>query len=270
MAEAQKAVPVKLEEAPKEEEKTICGIIMPISGIEGTAYSAQHWKAVWDIISEAVRGAGFEPRMVSDSDPTAIIQRNIVTNLYNDPIVVCDVSSKNPNVMFELGMRLAFDKPVVIVKDDITDYTFDIGIIQHVGYPCQLTYHSILSFIKALSEKIKATFTNFRKNPKEYGFLHHFGDLKPQALKDKDVDVAEMLMNITNKIDIIYRMERKTSDKISNESPFVDGLFQGIGMYPAFIAASETIRNAQKIKDTSLSVGSKAISNLLGGTKEDE
>jgi hypothetical protein len=35
--------------------------------------------------------------------------------------------------MFELGMRLAFDKPTVIIKDDKTDYMFDTGIIEHVG-----------------------------------------------------------------------------------------------------------------------------------------
>jgi hypothetical protein len=32
---------------------------------------------------------------------------------------------KNPNVMFELGMRLAFDKPAIIIKDNRTNYSFD-------------------------------------------------------------------------------------------------------------------------------------------------
>ena len=65
------------------------------------------------MLFDAIRLAAFDPRMVSDSDEVSVIQKRIVQNIYNNPIVVCDVSGKNANVMFELGMRLAFDKPVV-------------------------------------------------------------------------------------------------------------------------------------------------------------
>jgi len=40
-------------------------------------------------------------------------------------MIVCDISGRNPNVMFELGLRLAFDKPAIIIKDEITPYSFD-------------------------------------------------------------------------------------------------------------------------------------------------
>ncbi|WP_353118770.1 hypothetical protein [Myroides odoratus] len=56
-----------------------------------------------------------------------------MNNIYNDEIVVCDVSSKNPNVMFELGLRLAFDKPTIIIKDEKTGYSFDTGVIEHLN-----------------------------------------------------------------------------------------------------------------------------------------
>jgi hypothetical protein len=70
-----------------------------------------------------------------NADDIGVIQKRIVQNLYSSDVIVCDVSGKNPNVMFELGMRLAFDKPTLIVKDDKTDYSFDTGIIEHVPYP---------------------------------------------------------------------------------------------------------------------------------------
>ncbi len=56
------------------------------------------------------------------------------------PIVVCDISARNANVMFELGMRLAFDKPTVIIKDERTPYSFDISSIEHLDYPSDLRY----------------------------------------------------------------------------------------------------------------------------------
>src|SRR5687768_15211124 len=103
--------------------KETCGIIMPISGND--SYSAAHWADVKFLLSEVITTAGFEPSLVSDADEVGIIQNRIVSNIYNNPIVICDVSSKNPNVMFELGLRLAFDKATIIIKDNVTSYNFD-------------------------------------------------------------------------------------------------------------------------------------------------
>ena len=69
--------------------------------------------------------AGYEAELVSDAEDIGIIQTRIVQNLYDKDIIVCDVSCKNANVMFELGMRLAFDKPTIIVMDNMTKYSFD-------------------------------------------------------------------------------------------------------------------------------------------------
>jgi len=82
------------------EQRPICGIVMPISHIDGCAES--HWADVLSIISDVAQEAGFTPRLVSNSDDSGIIQQRIIQNLYENPIAVCDVSCKNPNVMFEL------------------------------------------------------------------------------------------------------------------------------------------------------------------------
>ena len=100
----------------KGDSKPVCGIIMPISAIDGC--SGEHWAEVKNIISESICAAGYDPNLVSDAEDIGIIQKRIIQNIYNNDIVVCDVSGKNPNVMFELGMRLAFDKPAIIVIDD--------------------------------------------------------------------------------------------------------------------------------------------------------
>ncbi len=107
-----------------------CGLIMPISPLDGC--SADHWLDVKAIITEAVESIDQEKfivKLVSGADDVGVIQKRIVQNVYSSDVVVCDVSAKNPNVMFELGLRLAFDKPTVIVKDDKTDYSFDTAII---------------------------------------------------------------------------------------------------------------------------------------------
>ena len=110
-----------------------CGVVMPISASGDCNES--HWAEVFAIISEALKPVGFHANMVSGADEVTVIQKTIVQNLYDNPILVCDVSERNPNVMFELGMRLAFDKPTIIIKDDRTSFSFDTGVIEHVEYP---------------------------------------------------------------------------------------------------------------------------------------
>ena len=134
-----------------------CGIIMPIATMS-SEYSADHWGDVRQTLHKAIEKAGFIPRIVSDSEESTVIHGSIINNIYNDAIIVCDVSNKNANVMFELGMRLAFNKPVVIVKDDKTDYSFDTGNIQHEPYRKDLRHSSVEKFIDNLSRKIIKTY----------------------------------------------------------------------------------------------------------------
>ncbi|MWC91989.1 hypothetical protein, partial [Escherichia coli] len=169
----------------------ICGIIMPIADIEG--YPTGHWRNVHDIICEASNDAGFKANLVSSDDDVAVIQKRIVQNLYENPIVVCDISARNANVMFELGMRLAFDKPTVIIKDERTPYSFDISSIEHLEYPSDLRYQSINLFKERLASKIKETYLKSVTDPEYTTFLKHFGTFKVAQLDQKEVSETEYL-----------------------------------------------------------------------------
>jgi hypothetical protein len=173
--------------------KKTCGIVMPISGIDGC--SEHHWQDVSDILSDAIETSGFEPNLVSNADEVGFINKRIIQNLYENPIVVCDVSGKNPNVMFELGMRLAFDKPTIIVKDDKTTYTFDIGGIEHLQYPRDLRFAHIVEFKEKLAEKIVATVKAAEADTGYTTFLKHFGEFTVTKLDSKEVSGQEFILD---------------------------------------------------------------------------
>lgn len=175
-----------------EAKKPICGIIMPISSIDNC--SETHWKEVKGIITDAVEAAGFEAQLVSEANDSGIIQKRIVQNLYKNDIVICDVSCKNPNVMFELGMRLAFDKPTIIVMDNMTKYSFDTAPIEHLGYPRDLSYYQILDFKKTLTEKIKGTI-DAAKQPDYTTFLKNFGEFQVATIENKKGSLDEVVLS---------------------------------------------------------------------------
>lgn len=173
-------------------DKKICGIIMPISSIDGC--DENHWSEVLGILSEAINDVKFEGNLVSNADDVGIIHKRIIQNLYDNPIVVCDVSCKNPNVMFELGLRLAFDKPTIIIKDDETSYSFDTSAIEHLEYPRDLRFNQIVEFKKKLSGKISATYKKSTEDDNYTTFLKHFGEFKVAKIDQKEVSGQEYIL----------------------------------------------------------------------------
>ncbi len=170
-----------------------CGVVMPVSSIDGCSES--HWADVRSILNKAIGDAGFDANLVSNADDIGIIQKRIIQNLYDNPIIVCDVSAKNPNVMFELGLRLAFDKPTIIVKDDKTTYSFDTSPIEHLEYPRDLRFNQIVDFKAELTKKIKATCEAAASDPHHSTFLKHFGKFTVAKLDSKEVSANELILN---------------------------------------------------------------------------
>lgn len=186
-----------------QDKRPICGIVMPISAIDDC--SANHWEDVKTILCEAIEAAGYAPNLVSDANDSGIIQKRIVQNLYDNEIVICDVSCKNPNVMFELGMRLAFDKPTIIVIDDKTNFSFDTAPIEHLRYPRNLAYFEILRFKQKLSDKIDGTI-QAAKEPGYTTFLKHFGEFKVADIGHKEGSMNEVILSRVN--DVFTEVQR--------------------------------------------------------------
>lgn len=181
----------QLTEGTKSEEKPVCGIIMPISATPECL--ASHWQEVKGILVDAIQDAGLTPNLVSDANDSGVIQKRIVQNIYDNEIIICDVSCKNPNVMFELGLRLAFDKPTIIVMDDHTPYSFDTAPIEHLGYPRDLNFYKVVEFKKKLTEKINGTL-DAAKEPGYSTFLKHFGEFKVATIENKKGSINDVVL----------------------------------------------------------------------------
>lgn len=170
---------------------------MPISATPDL--SATHWQDVQQIFVESVSTKGFEAKLVSQTEHTGVILKQIVERLYKDPIVICDVSTKNANVMFELGIRLAFDKPTVIVKDDVTGFSFDTGVIEHLVYPRDLRYSKINEFKDRLADKVIATLRQ-SEDPNYTTFLKHFGTFKVPKLETEEIPIQTAILEALSEI----------------------------------------------------------------------
>ncbi len=101
-----------------------CFVIMPITMPEHLVSNyrddPEHFIHVYECLFEpAIKEAGYEPLSPS-SKGSEIIQADIIRNLEDSDLVLCDISILNPNVFFELGVRTALNKPVCLVRDQLT------------------------------------------------------------------------------------------------------------------------------------------------------
>ncbi len=71
----------------------------------------------------------------SDKDSTpGRIDRQIINHLRNDALVVCDLTDHNANVLYELAIRHAVRKPVVLMGEKDTRPPFDLYTQRVISY----------------------------------------------------------------------------------------------------------------------------------------
>jgi hypothetical protein len=203
------------------DKKRKCGLVMPVSAIGD--YTEKHWVDVSDVFKEALTDTDFQVELVSDANEVGVIQKRIVQNLHDADLIICDVSAKNPNVMFELGMRLAFDKPAIIVKDVETTYSFDTAPIEHLIYPRSLHYQSVQAFKKKLREKSIATFEASQK-PEYTTFLKHFGEFVVASIDAKPVSKEDYILREMRElrkevVELAKSSRRSTGFKLPTRGP---------------------------------------------------
>lgn len=138
------------------EKKPTCFVVMPIS--DGLGYADGHFRRVYEhLIGPACRQAGFEPVRADDVQKTNVIVIDILRRILEADLVLCDMSAKNANVMYELGIRQAFSKPVVLIKDSITERVFDVQSLRTYDYDPSLRIDSVERDVRRIAAAIKET-----------------------------------------------------------------------------------------------------------------
>ena len=137
-------------------EKERCFVIMPIS--DQGDYPIGHFTKVYEqIIKPAVEDAGYEAYRVDENNICDSIIKKIFDAIQECPMAVCDLSNRNPNVLYELGLRQAYDKPVVLIQDDKTEKIFDISGISTVLYKSTRLYEDVIEAREKIKNAILST-----------------------------------------------------------------------------------------------------------------
>lgn len=187
---------------------------MPISDTEG--YPPGHFKRVYEyIIKPACEKSGFEAVRADDVKKTNVIVLDIIQRIINSEMAICDLSGRNPNVLYELGIRQSFDLPVSLIKDEITTRVFDIQGFRDVEYNSSLRIDEVNAAIEKLATNIIETYES--KGEDVNSIVELLGITKAKISNQKEVsgDTALILKSLS---DISLRLSNLEKPPTSSDS----------------------------------------------------
>lgn len=103
-----------------------CFIIMPFSPVYQAEYGS--------IIRPAVEDVGLTPIRADEIYSKPQIMADIWKSLRSARIVIAELTGKNTNVFYEVGLAHALGKPVIIVTRNQDDVPFDLKALRYLYY----------------------------------------------------------------------------------------------------------------------------------------
>lgn len=134
---------------------TTCFVMQPFGGHLGTYYES--------IFKPAIEQAGLTPvRADDDIFATGKIMDQVWRGIRQATVLVAELTSKNPNVFYELGLAHALEKPVILVSSNQEDVPFDLRHIRAIFYDQNDPFWG-----KKLIDKVADNITSAMTNPEE-------------------------------------------------------------------------------------------------------
>ncbi len=109
-----------------EENGKICFVIAPIGNPESEIRKRSD-QILRYIISPAVEPRGYKAVRADELDKPGLITSQVIQHVVEDPLVVADLTGRNPNVFYELAIRHAIRKPIIQIISRDENIPFDVA-----------------------------------------------------------------------------------------------------------------------------------------------
>jgi hypothetical protein len=87
-----------------------------------------------EIYVPALKDAGFEPVRADSLFTSGSVMEQICEQIQKSKVLLAELTGKNPNVFYEMGVAHSLQKPVVFVSGDLDDVPFDVRHLRVVIY----------------------------------------------------------------------------------------------------------------------------------------
>ena len=116
------------------------------------------------LLTPAGVSAGFTVE-TANRQGSDVIQSTIINDLLEADLVIADLTDHNPNVLFELGVRMAHDKPVALIKASGTGRIFDVdNMLRVYEYSSNLWQSTVEKDVPAIQDHVKGAWESRDSN----------------------------------------------------------------------------------------------------------
>ncbi len=149
----------KLEVLERKEEMKFCFVIMPFSTT--SSCTEDEWDEIFNnVIKPAVEKTGFNYKCERANSHFESIIEHILDSLNRSELVIADITDKNPNVLYELGVRHTLGGPAILISQKKDDIPFDLR-----PYPYKIYGWKTAKEKKKFKEEIKEAIAYLENNP---------------------------------------------------------------------------------------------------------
>jgi hypothetical protein len=181
--------------APSSVDRDICFVIMPFGGWLDDYYES--------IYAPAIEAAGLEPHRADDLYRPSTIVNDIWSYTQRAKLLLADLTGKNPNVFYELGLAHALGKPAILVAESMDDIPFDLRALRIIVYD-----KNDPRWGERLQEKVQTSIAEVLKAPQEAvlpAFLHVRSSAGAPTVTAREKDIIE----IKQELDLLRREMRR-------------------------------------------------------------
>jgi hypothetical protein len=168
--------------AGDDQPEKICFVLMPFAG------ESRDWYEV--AIRPAVEGAGFRCKRADEIFGAGPITEQIFRNIFDADVLLVDLSGKNANVFYELGVAHALGKPVVLIAQDIETIPFDLRSLRVIVY--QSTPAGIAHFTKAVQSVLGEVASGDSHVRPLLGFMPELTTVTPSEVTQLRARITEL------------------------------------------------------------------------------
>ncbi len=143
----------------RDEKTKTCFVIAPI-GAEGSADRLRSDQVLKHIIGPSAMECGYESVRADQISEPGLITSQVIQHIVDDPLVIADLTGRNPNVFYELALRHAIKKPVVQIIHATETIPFDVAASRTVHVD-----HRDLDSVARAKEEIVRQIRSVEKNP---------------------------------------------------------------------------------------------------------
>lgn len=136
-----------------------CFVIAPIGEAESETRKRSD-QILKHVITPALKECGYKPTRADIISEPGMITSQVIQHIVDDPLVIADLTERNPNVFYELAIRHAIRKPLVQIIKKGEQIPFDVAGTRTIHVD-----HHDLDSVESAKTEIIAQVKSIEANP---------------------------------------------------------------------------------------------------------